>query len=449
MLDKSTHGPATDRTLRAFFGFTLAASLLAAANLALLQLPQHPDWRTGLVACYLLIGLGSAVALRLPRQRALLAMMPLVLAGLIIIGSVAIATGWGLRTPGLYFFGVVTCTTCAVSSPRRGWIVTLAAAGLVVALAMAEWAGWIPTRLDPTSAPLVSRALVQLAAIFTGTGAGLLLSRLSQAHLRAAADREQRFRRLLGIAAAGYWETDASLRMHHISRRGSDGEFLSVRIARPQLAWEVPYLTADPDTLRRLRECMLSGEPVHDLLMRWSQRDGSDRLLLINGQPQRSATGRFLGYWGVSRDVTAEHRDRTALADTETRYRDLFRRTPTPMILHRNNVVLEANLAAETMFGDGQMGTLAGKSLTLFHRPEDQDRLNERRSLLYSLPNGEALPVEHFEMRSLDGRKYQVRATAVRADQGGRRCCPSTSTKPQRGPPRWPNSGPSCCCARW
>jgi PAS domain S-box-containing protein len=347
-------------------------------------------------------------------------MLPLVLTGLLIVGSVAIATGWGLRTPGMYFFGVVTCTTCAVSAPRRGLVVSLAAAALVIALALAEWTGLVPTHGDATSAPLISRTLVQLAAIVTGSGAGMLLSRLYQAHLREATDRELRFRRLLGIAAEGYWETDAHLRVHLISRRNQAAEFVPVPLPQPVLAWEVPQLVADAAALDRLRECMVAGEPVRDLPMCWERSDGTKRFLLISGEPQHGAGGRFLGYWGVARDVTTEHLARAALIDTETRYHDLFLRTPTPMLLHRRGVVLDANLAAAAIFGGGSPARLVGMPTSLFYRPEDEDRLAERRALLRRLPSGEALPLSSFEMRTLDGRPLHVRATAVRADLGGR-----------------------------
>ena len=99
MLDNTTPGPVSDLTLRAFFGFTLAASLLAAANLATMTMTANPGWRQALVVCYLLVGLGSGLALRLPRERAQQAMLPLVLTGLVfereVLEEVPVASSAG------------------------------------------------------------------------------------------------------------------------------------------------------------------------------------------------------------------------------------------------------------------------------------------------------------------------------------------------------------------
>ena len=84
--------------------------------------------------------------------------------------------------------------------------------------------------------------------------------------------------------------------------------------------------------MAHLQLLMESREPLRDVLMRWTG-EKQNLLLLVSGEPRLDSRGKFRGYWGVARDVTAEHRARAALLDTELRYRDLFRRTPTPMVL--------------------------------------------------------------------------------------------------------------------
>jgi len=419
MLDSSTPGPVTDLTLRTFFSFALLASALAALNLAVANLGVAPMLRVVLICGYAIIGLGSLIALRLPREAALRAMLPMVLAAMVVVGSVAMFTGWGLRTPGLYFFSVIVCMACAIATLRQGLAVTAAATALVLLLGLAEYVALLMPPSEATAAPLWMRVMVQVLAIGCGTGAGLLLAQLTRAHVRQANDREERFRRLLGIAAAAYWETDAELRVRHVSRRNTQGVFVPVPVGEARLPWDITQLHADTETTLLLRKHMKAREPLRDVLMRWVRPERPDMLLLLSGEPQHGSNGRFMGYWGVARDVTAEHQARSALLDTEMRYRDLFRRTPTPMVLHRDGRVLDANEAAAAMFGYGHAQQMLGAAMARFHQGASEQTSQERIALLRDLPSGEALPLIGLQLTGVDGRQISVKATAVRANIGG------------------------------
>ncbi|MBL0150453.1 MAG: PAS domain S-box protein [Ideonella sp.] len=418
MLDSSTPGPVTDLTLRTFFGFALVASLFAAMNLALIDLPVATDLRALLIGGYAAVGLGSLFALRLPREAARRSMLPLMLASLVVVGSVAMVTGWGLRTPGLYFFGIFVCMSSAMAPLGQGLAVTASAMGLVILLALAERHGLLRPG-DPNAAPLIARTFVQVGAIACGAAAGWMLARLTRSHVREATDREERFRRLLGIAAVAYWETDADLRVSHVSRRNAQALFMPLSIGQPRQAWDIPELSAETAMMQLLRERMLAREPLRDVLMRWAPPQRPVMLMLISGEPQFGSHGRFLGYWGVARDVTAEHRAREALLDTEMRYRDLFRRTPTPMVLHRDGTVVDANEAAASMFGYRDAHQMLGASMAQFDQRSGETTVNHRLAQLRDLPSGEALPLADLQLTGVDGRQLAVKATAVRADFGG------------------------------
>jgi PAS domain-containing protein len=71
----------------------------------------------------------------------------------------------------------------------------------------------------------------------------------------------------------------------------------------------------------------------------------------ISGEPRYTPEGVFDGYRGVSRDVTDEIGAQRAFAASETRYRELFESSPSPIFLHRQGVVFDANPSAARLFG--------------------------------------------------------------------------------------------------
>ncbi|WP_088280348.1 PAS domain S-box protein [Ideonella sp. A 288] len=405
-------------TLRAVFGFAAAGSVVAAFNLALATATLSPAVRGALMAAYGVIGVASLLAMRLSLPRAQAVMLPLLLLTLAVIGSAGLTTGWGLRTPGLYFLGVLCCMTCTVARRRDAVVATLASLVLVGGFGLAEATGLVPAFVGPGHAPLLARTAVQWAAILFGAGAGLMLAALVRAHVRESREREERFRDLLGIAAAAYWETDEQLRICHVSRRSVSAEFMPLELRSQVAPWDSPHLQFEPGVGDRLRAQMQAREPVRDAPMWWRRPGVPEQRLLISGEPRFDAARQFTGYWGVARDVTAEHRAREALIDTELRYRDLFRRTPTPMVLHHRGTIIDANEAAATLFGFDVGDGMAGLPLHMLNASGDKAEFDRRMAPLTDLPLGEALPLATYRLVTRDGRALVVKATGVRADIG-------------------------------
>jgi PAS domain S-box-containing protein len=110
---------------------------------------------------------------------------------------------------------------------------------------------------------------------------------------------------------------------------------------------------------------------------------------------------------------------RVALLATETRYQELFSRIPTPLVLHREHVVIDANPAALQMFACDQLQDLVGCNLLgFFEGSEARGRAHRRLDQLQQQPLGAALPVTDFKLR-INGRQVAVRATGVRVEASG------------------------------
>jgi PAS domain S-box-containing protein len=140
--------------------------------------------------------------------------------------------------------------------------------------------------------------------------AGHLVSRVFDHYLGASRDREMRFRGLLGIAADSYWEMNEQFIVTAVWRRQSDQRFLPT----PQPLtppWEQEGMLYDDGALAAHQADLQARRPFRDLHVRWRRADGGLRHEMVSGEPRFDGDGRFLGYWGVSRDIS----DRVAAAE--------------------------------------------------------------------------------------------------------------------------------------
>ncbi len=312
--------------LRAFFGTVAGVCVVGALAMPLMAQQLGLGTRVAMALGYGALGLVSARAVRMGRHRAGQVMPAVVVGGVAVVASVAVASGWGLQTPGLLFFGVVACMANALALGRLGPLTSGLTLLVVVGLGLAERTGALPA---PEGLPgFGPRIVLHVAAIVAGTLVGRAVARLLQQHMASADAREQRFRSLLGIATSAYWETDASLRLTQVSRRLPSGEFVPVNWVDGNPPWAVDALQADHPTLTRMQADMQARKPLRELAFRWQLPGLAPMNCLSSGEPRFDAKGQFLGYWGVVRDVTAEHRAQRALERSQAQLAQVVSMSP-------------------------------------------------------------------------------------------------------------------------
>jgi PAS domain S-box-containing protein len=128
-------------------------------------------------------------------------------------------------------------------------------------------------------------------------------------------DSEQRFRDFGETASDWFWETDADHRFTYISDRVKDfnlpgGEHLLGR-RRGENGVD---RDGDPEKWSGHQAVLDAHKPFRDFIYRVNRRDGNAAFVSVSGMPLFDEAGGFLGYRGVSRDVTA-----TVLADQALR----------------------------------------------------------------------------------------------------------------------------------
>ena len=175
-------------------------------------------------------------------------------------------------------------------------------------------AALLPVRFGGTSAGVIAfhsrrirppdKRLVQaLNAIVTQLGQFLQRMEAEQ----ATHESEARFRSLTHLSSDWYWEQDAELRFTRIEGRAVAGgdESLRQRLLGSR-RWESGLeIDGGWDPHRRLLEAR---QPFHDLVMWRTLPDGSLRYMSVSGEPVFAPDGRFTGYRGVGREITAQKR---------------------------------------------------------------------------------------------------------------------------------------------
>jgi diguanylate cyclase (GGDEF)-like protein/PAS domain S-box-containing protein len=125
---------------------------------------------------------------------------------------------------------------------------------------------------------------------------------------QALRESEARFQDFAETAADLYWEMDEELRFTRVSGKvrflmGHDPEFVLGKTREELYAGQPVERTPEfEEHLRLIRE----RKPFSDFVASWRWDDGSIRYVNVSGKPLFDEEGRFIGYRGVSRDITEQ-----------------------------------------------------------------------------------------------------------------------------------------------
>ncbi len=405
-----------------FFGVGIAISLTGAAVYGGLPLVLKPGMRELLVvACLLLAGLFALGIGALQRAPVPWVVLGVCTAGTVVTAITGIGSGDGVHSLSLGFFGLLVCLVTLLTSVRAGAALALVSAGAAIALAVfdSEPSGataLLPLHAVALSSPSLLNVLTLALMLVSALASGALMSRMVNRALSEAEEREQRFVSLLRIAADWYWELDADLRFTQVSNElisGPAGMRAHWIGKRP---WELTDIGWTPDTADQHRLRLEAREPFSELRMKRRAASGQLHFFSVSGRPRFDADGSFTGYWGVGRDVTIEVSAQQAVRASESRYQELFARSPSPLVLNRQGRVLDANDAAARLFGFASVTAMTGFDLISLVVPSNRERVHQQMDHLESQPVGSALEVIDFEMLALDGAQLSVQATGVRVN---------------------------------
>jgi PAS domain S-box-containing protein len=408
--------------------FTVGGLTCFAGGLLLAVQPQSVpvDTQFALVAACMVVaavfGLARWKAQVLPARLAVLT-MGWACCGLITL--LAVGMGYGLHSANLGFFALLVCCVMVMIGRRHGAIMASTCVAIIMGLLWAEESGHISSAASAATEPLWGRVLGQLLVVGAGWGVGLVLLRMVGDSLNQVAERERRFSALLRIGVDWYWEMDANFRFIHVSDNPDSGSHIDTEARLGLTPWEMPGIGMTEVEMAAHRADLEAHLPFSGTLARRRDGFGALRYLSISGEPKYDAQGDFVGYWGVGRDVTNEVAAQHAHAASETRYSELFERSPSALLLDRAGIVFDANGAAARMFGFASSEAMNGFNIAeLYADPNSDNRadadafghMQDRLYQLETLPVGEGVPIADFALQAINGRRLNVQVTGVRVD---------------------------------
>jgi PAS domain S-box-containing protein len=165
--------------------------------------------------------------------------------------------------------------------------------------------------------------------------------------------QERRWRSRAELSADWFWETDADHRVTLLS----DGIRAGLPIPHQRLLGrrlvEVPELRPAESGWSPLVTRLAQQELFAHFVCRLRADDGRESFIELDGRPRRADDGRFLGYEGVGRDVTARRHATEALRESLALVDALFDTMAVPVVLKDTaGRIVRANKAFHELAGD-------------------------------------------------------------------------------------------------
>lgn len=223
---------------------------------------------------------------------------------------------------------------------------------------------------------------------------------------------------VLGLLADVHlvWDRSGELQRMALHSAEAGMRWMPVPVAQP--VWALPGLQLEASALHQWQSATRTEGPIEDLLVHWRERpDGPLRPMRLTARPMRDGHGRVVAHQGLLRDASAAVAARAALAASEDRLHDLFRRIPLGLVLHRTGRVLDANPAAVALLGAPDLHSLLGRDW--LDQLADADAREALRQTLVDLLGqalGTALPESEHALRNGQGVPLMLRISHVRVD---------------------------------
>jgi diguanylate cyclase (GGDEF)-like protein/PAS domain S-box-containing protein len=131
------------------------------------------------------------------------------------------------------------------------------------------------------------------------------------------AESEARFRDFASSASDWCWETDAEHRFTYLTEGFEVATGLDPSVALGMRREDVPVHPDDLPAIAEHARVLARHEPFRDFVIRVRMPSGKHASMKSSGNPRFGADGKFLGYRGTSRDITAAEAHKAELSKAE------------------------------------------------------------------------------------------------------------------------------------
>jgi diguanylate cyclase (GGDEF)-like protein/PAS domain S-box-containing protein len=221
---------------------------------------------------------------------------------------------------------------------------------------------------------------------------------------RELSESEAKFRSLLGLLTDWYWEQDESLRFSYVSEDYERQTGLKASDSIGKTRFELADVFESREQRARHEADLTARRSFRDLRLRQRTAEGELRFLSVSGVPVFDAGGRFRGYRGVGRDITAEE---SAAHNTQL-LASIVEHTHDAVITRAlDGMILSWNQGAERMYGYRAEEALGKSAATLLFDGSEQVVREQNERLLAGAPGVESVSQRHAK----DGSSLEVFVT--------------------------------------
>ena len=171
------------------------------------------------------------------------------------------------------------------------------------------------------------------------------------------------FQALANIAAEYFWETDENFRFTSISPGVAERSGLDHRDYLGRTRWELPFVGVSDEAWMHHRATLAAHQPFRHFEAAMRNRTGELRWFEIHGAPLHDRGGRFIGYHGVTQDITA----RKAVEVTLRQHAMVFDNSQEGVVITDvNGCVLDANASFERIT-EYRLDEIRGRNMRFLH----------------------------------------------------------------------------------
>jgi PAS domain S-box-containing protein len=326
-------------------------------------------------------------------------------------------SGLGLHSPAVIAQALFIGLCGSVLGPRMASVLLAIYGGVLAALAYGEFTGALGGGMAAVALDRASRAFGLAFIGAAGWTVAVVTHRILRRALHVAHSEQGRLADLLRIGSDWAWRIDARGRLVQLS------ESFETRTGRRRdefLRLGLPGgPRAEQPSIEDLRATLRSRRAFRDV--QWSVRfdDGTLLYMRSSGEPVADAVGKHAGWWGVSRDVTAEIGAAQASVQERELTDRLFRLSPDALSVVdlADGRVLLANAAFVALAGrrhDEVIGR-SGRELGLWKDPQDELRMASALAA-----GGGTLRDWRTAVRTPDGGEREVQVSAAAFERDGR-----------------------------
>ena len=162
-------------------------------------------------------------------------------------------------------------------------------------------------------------------------------------------------------------------------------------------------------------------EEIHKMEFQIAKQNGERVWIEHSCKPIYDNQGKYLGKRGINRNITKERKAKDELEESRDRYQKLSQLTFEGILIHKDGIIQDTNLALEKLLGYSRDELIGNKIVDIFTIEGSQEKVAKNIALAYSKPyeiliqhkNGSFIDLE-IEAKDITFNGELMRVTALR-----------------------------------